>query len=65
MASSPPAPWGVAKPDPTAFQMALEALGLAPEETLYLDDDPENVEVARRLGLRAEVYSPYQRVVGN
>lgn len=56
---------GVAKPDPRAFQMALEVLGLAPEETLYLDDDPENVKVARRLGLRAEVYSPYQRVVGN
>lgn len=48
---------GVAKPDPRAFQMALEGLGLAPEETLYLDDDPENVETARRLGLRAWVYS--------
>ncbi|WP_018110455.1 HAD family hydrolase [Thermus igniterrae] len=47
---------GVAKPDPRAFLLALEALGLTPEETLYLDDDPENVEAARRLGLRAEVY---------
>ena len=49
---------GVAKPDPRAFLLALEGLGLAPEETLYLDDDPENVEAARRLGLRAEVYAP-------
>lgn len=48
---------GVAKPDPRAFLLALEGLGLAPEETLYLDDDPENVETARRLGLRAEVYA--------
>lgn len=56
---------GVAKPDPRAFQMALEALDLAPEDTLYLDDDPENVEVARRLGLRAEVYTPYQRALGS
>ncbi|WP_038058214.1 HAD family hydrolase [Thermus amyloliquefaciens] len=56
---------GVAKPDPRAFQMALEGLGLPPQETLYLDDDPENVEAARRLGLRAEVYSPHQRAVGN
>ncbi|MFD3004310.1 HAD-IA family hydrolase [Thermus tengchongensis] len=47
---------GVAKPDPRAFLLALEALGLAPEETLYLDDDPENVAAARRLGLRAELY---------
>ncbi len=48
---------GVAKPDPRAFLLALEGLGLKPEETLYLDDDPENVEAARRLGLRAEVYA--------
>ena len=49
---------GVAKPAPRAFLLALEGLGLAPEETLYLDDAPENVEAARRLGLRAEVYAP-------
>lgn len=48
---------GVAKPDPRAFLLALEDLGLKPQETLYLDDDPENVEAARRLGLRAEVYA--------
>jgi len=47
---------GVAKPHPEAFLLALRALDLNPEETLYLDDDPENVEAARRLGLRAEVY---------
>lgn len=56
---------GVAKPDPKAFLLALEGLGLAPEETLYLDDDPENVEAARRLGLRAELYAAYQRALGS
>ncbi|GGN05838.1 hydrolase [Thermus composti] len=55
---------GVAKPDPRAFLLALEGLGLAPEEILYLDDDPENVEAARRLGLRAEVYTPSSRAQG-
>jgi putative hydrolase of the HAD superfamily len=48
---------GVAKPLPEAFLLALKAMGLKPEETLYLDDDPENVDAARRLGLRAEVYA--------
>lgn len=56
---------GVAKPDPKAFLLALEGLGLDPEETLYLDDDPENVDAARRLGLRAEVYAVYQRALGS
>ena len=55
---------GVAKPHPEAFLLALRALDLNPEETLYLDDDPENVEAARRLGLRAEVYA-YQRALGS
>ncbi len=54
---------GVAKPDPEAFLLALKGLGLSPEETLYLDDDPENVETARRLGLRAEVYALHQSAV--
>ena len=49
---------------PQAFLLALEGLGLKPEETLYLDDDPENVEAARKLGLRAEVYA-YQRALGS
>jgi putative hydrolase of the HAD superfamily len=48
---------GVAKPHPEAFLLALKAMGLKPEETLYLDDDPENVEAARRPSLRAEVYA--------
>jgi putative hydrolase of the HAD superfamily len=48
---------GVAKPDPRAFLLALEALGLAPEETLYLDDDPENVQVALELGMKAQVHA--------
>jgi putative hydrolase of the HAD superfamily len=48
---------GVAKPHPKAFLLALKAMGLKPEETLYLDDDPENVEAARRPSLRAEVYA--------
>ncbi|APD09648.1 HAD family hydrolase [Thermus brockianus] len=54
---------GVAKPDPKAFLLALNGLGLSPEETLYLDDDPENVETAQKLGLRAAVYVPHQSVV--
>jgi putative hydrolase of the HAD superfamily len=54
----------VAKPHPEAFLLALKAMGLKPEETLYLDDDPENVEAARRPSLRAEVYA-YQRALGS
>ena len=44
---------GVMKPDPRAFRRAAEALGLAPEQIVFLDDMPGNVEGARRVGMTA------------
>jgi putative hydrolase of the HAD superfamily len=48
---------GLAKPDPAYFTYVLEALGIAPEDALFLDDTAENVEAAARLGLRAELFA--------
>jgi len=48
---------GVAKPDPAYFTYVLDALGVAPEEALFLDDTAENVESAARLGLHAEQFA--------
>jgi putative hydrolase of the HAD superfamily len=45
------------KPDPEVFRRALGQLGFAPEETLFVDDLPENVEGARAAGLRAAVFT--------
>lgn len=44
---------GVHKPEPRAFTLAAEALGVHPSEVLFVDDRPENVEAARALGMRA------------
>lgn len=44
---------GVVKPDPAAFHLTLERLGVAPEEAVFIDDTPGHVEAARALGLRA------------
>ncbi len=44
---------GVAKPDPAAFLITLERLGVAPEEAVFIDDTPGHVEAARALGLQA------------
>ncbi len=44
---------GIEKPDPRIFGMALERLGLAPEEVVYVGDTWEiDVEGARRAGIR-------------
>lgn len=45
---------GCAKPDAAIFHAACEALGVAPQEALYVGDDPLlDVEGAQKAGLRA------------
>jgi putative hydrolase of the HAD superfamily len=47
----------LAKPEPEIYQLLLQKLGTAPEETLFLDDKPENIEAAQRLGIVALQFS--------
>ncbi|MGW2372894.1 HAD-IA family hydrolase [Kitasatospora sp. NPDC001683] len=42
---------GVRKPEPEAFQVVLERLGVSAEECLFVDDSEENLVAAQRLGL--------------
>ncbi len=46
----------LAKPDPRIFEVLLDRYGLVPGETLFVDDQLENVEAAARLGIRAIRY---------
>ena len=43
---------GVRKPDPEIYRRVLEDSMLRPEETLFVDDNRENVEAAEKLGIR-------------
>lgn len=42
---------GILKPDPRAYQQALDALGVAAADVLFVDDQPRNVAGARALGI--------------
>ncbi len=42
---------GLRKPDQAAFEWVADAMNLAPEEILFLDDNPENIDGAERSGL--------------
>ncbi len=44
---------GVMKPDPTAFRVALQTLGVAPQEAIFVDDALSNVRGAQQLGIHA------------
>jgi HAD superfamily hydrolase (TIGR01509 family) len=44
---------GLAKPDPEIFRLALRLLALDGPQVVFIDDAPDNVDGARRSGLRA------------
>ena len=44
---------GLVKPDPRIYHLALDRLAVAPEESLFLDDMPANVQAALSIGMKA------------
>lgn len=44
---------GLAKPDPRIYRLTEQRLGVQPEEVVFVDDAPTNVEAARQLGWTA------------
>ena len=44
------------KPDPAIYALHAQTFGLAPDATLFFDDNPANVEAARTVGWHAEQY---------
>lgn len=42
---------GFLKPDPRAYERGASALGLPPEQVVFVDDQPMNIEGARTFGL--------------
>jgi putative hydrolase of the HAD superfamily len=53
---------GVAKPERRAYEICAEAMGVAPRDVLFLDDNPGNVVAAREAGMRAEVFESPEQV---
>jgi putative hydrolase of the HAD superfamily len=54
---------GVRKPDPTAFEITLTRLGVAPEEAVFIDDTMRHVNAARSLGLHAILFTTAEALV--
>jgi putative hydrolase of the HAD superfamily len=48
---------GLAKPDPAIYHVALEQLGVAPEEAVFADDQQHNVVAAAELGIHATLFA--------
>lgn len=48
---------GLVKPDPRAFAVALDAMGVSAKETVFFDADPGNVRAAEEFGLRSVLFT--------
>ncbi len=47
---------GYVKPDPRLFQILLDRYQLKAEECIFVDDNPDNVAAARKLGMQGIVF---------
>jgi putative hydrolase of the HAD superfamily len=47
----------ISKPSPGIYQHALDGLGVAPDQALFLDDRPENVRGAEAMGIHAVLFT--------
>jgi HAD superfamily hydrolase (TIGR01509 family) len=51
---------GARKPDPAIYQILLDRLQVEPKRVLFADDNPQNLDAARALGLRTVWVMPGQ-----
>ncbi len=49
---------GMVKPEPEIYLEAARRAGCRPDECVFIDDMPENVEAAAKLGMAGVVYRP-------
>jgi putative hydrolase of the HAD superfamily len=56
---------GIAKPDPRIFRIAAERLGVRPQEAVFVDDRPENVQGARAVGMRGIQFETREQTIAD
>ena len=44
------------KPKPEIYHLALEKIGFAPHETVFIDDFVENIEGAKNIGMHGILF---------
>jgi putative hydrolase of the HAD superfamily len=52
----------MAKPDPAIYRYMLKEIDTRPEETLFIDDSPANIEAAQALGMKGVVFTTVEQL---
>ena len=53
----------LAKPDPAIFRLLTTRFGLELSECIFIDDNPRNVEAAKKLGMEAIHFTGYDMLI--
>ena len=53
---------GIEKPNPKAYEILLAKLDLPAKEILFIDDRPENVEAAKKIGIDALLFESLEQL---
>lgn len=51
------------KPEPEIYQILFETYGLKPEECIFIDDLPGNIQAAKEAGMKGIVFEGYEAAV--
>ncbi len=55
---------GTMKPDPQIYHLALDKFKVKPDEAVFVDDMPANVEAARTLGMQGILFQSPEQTLG-
>jgi putative hydrolase of the HAD superfamily len=53
---------GVEKPNPRAYQILVEKIGIPPSDIVFFDDLPRNIDAAKKVGLDAVLFESAEQV---
>lgn len=53
---------GVDKPQLKAFKILIDQLGMPPAEIVFIDDNPENIEAAKKTGIDAILFESHGQI---
>ncbi|MBR5362449.1 MAG: HAD family phosphatase [Oscillospiraceae bacterium] len=51
----------ITKPEPEIYQRLMQRYDLRPEECVFIDDSPQNIEAANALGIHAFLFESYEK----
>ena len=53
------------KPDTDIYKILFEKYGLVPEECIFIDDHKENIDVAKKLGMKGIVFRDHDQLIAD